>query len=1563
MQVIKFKNFATSLVLLAGFINSGIGQQLVNHHANFNSGQQNMWGPSFSPITIDQTITLFDLPWNVNFNTGSSGIFTIAGQSFGGALQGSFSGRIGSEIRIEGFTTGTVEVDYPVDIELNMTPDFSYDQGDNVSIASSYDVRSGWDLDTDYPSAGEFFWDLYFEMAASASATLCFFGCTTFPIIPSFNTGLQTLNLVTISGNGASTGGNTGIWYLGAADPVAPNEPGLSPWPYAKPPAGTVQTTTEIPWQVHIPAFPADIPDTDFGLSGQITIPYVDTDPQLNITNNNLTACGDSTYFNLNLEIFTFLGNILSYVPGPVGAVGTVLENLSGSESIGIAEVSWNFFSASFDANIHNNQCFYFDPTIFGTYEFPMPVEYSVTGTSGTSPVQTGSIIHFEVGETVNYKFPCYSDSMPITPTYDIDGQFRNHTFDEVTFDFLMSALEFGFDVPAVNITPEITVPSICIPYAYPCPTWRKPWRWCTGSFCTPSYTIPALGFPGWELSVGPVWEHSIPLGSFSYDWFDQTWSLEGFQDTTFAAFSMRPNVLGISSSKEDVSCYGGNDGEIQIDVSAVSHATPYQYTVTNGVTQTGNENFTFNGLESAGHIVTVVDANGCQLVTGQTIEEPLPLNVDFSVNDVTCNGNSDGEVNVSVNGGTAAYSYDWSNGQTSQNAINLSAGVYTLDVTDDNGCVETIQASVEQPNLLNYFATVEDVDCNGEATGSININTVGGTLPYNFNWSNGATSQNINNINAGTYTLDLTDANGCIVSNSHTVSEPLDAVSVSLTKIDVNCFEGSDGEISSNVNGGVAPYNFQWSNFNQGVLPYGTQNINGILADDYTLVVVDNNGCQANASIVVDQPATPVSDNPIIVDVDCHGDNTGEVNPNIQGGTAPYNFNWSNGTMTQVNGNLVANSYTLVVTDDNGCTFQNDYKVDEPENPIAIALSVEDVLCHGDATGAVSSAVTGGTAGYNYSWSNGANTQNINGVIADNYTLEITDAKGCFASANETVNEPAQPLDVNSNITDINCHGESTGEIELITVGGTAPYAYNWSNNGNIILSATSSTISSMSNGSYTAYITDANGCEETLTSMINQPAAPVSISGIITDVDCFGNPTGSVQVSTSGGTPNYNFSWSNGTTNEDLTNAIAGTHTLTVTDANNCEENKAFTIKEPGAPLMTSTVPTHVKCFGQENGKVNTFTTGGTMPYDFSWSNAATTPNLSNLPAATYSLTVEDANGCLAFSGTQVQQPDEIVITPNILDASCFGYEDGEIVVDITGGILPYRMTWGNQNQILLNNPSETLSNLPAKDYLIRIRDENDCLREEFITVGQPDTFMVEGTITDVTCFEGEDGSIALDIIGGTSPYDISWSNGLNGQQAANLEAGDYIFTVTDDQGCIVRGEEEVKQPDEITVYTEIEEATCIDQFDAGIYTAIYGGTPPYSFEWNDGSTNSNLEQVPPGDYILTVYDVEMCSNEFEFEIPINESECVIIPNTFTPNGDNYNDTWILGNMELYPNAEVKVFNKWGTEIFSSEGVYNPWDGTYDGNALPSAVYYYIIYLNNEENNKYTGTVTIVR
>ena len=218
-------------------------------------------------------------------------------------------------------------------------------------------------------------------------------------------------------------------------------------------------------------------------------------------------------------------------------------------------------------------------------------------------------------------------------------------------------------------------------------------------------------------------------------------------------------------------------------------------------------------------------------------------------------------------------------------------------------------------------------------------------------------------------------------------------------------------------------------------------------------------------------------------------------------------------------------------------------------------------------------------------------------------------------------------------------------------------------------------------------------------------------------------------------------------------------------------------------------------------------------------------------------------------------------------------------------------------------------------------------------------------------------------MTVTGGTLPYTSSWENGATTEDLSNLTSGVYSFTILDAQGCIIEDSAFVDQPNVIQILQEIIEVSCIDQTDAEILVKPYGGTPPYNYIWSTGESTAEVQGIPPGSYSLTVSDANACIMPFTFEISINPSECLIIPNTFTPNGDDYNDTWVIGNLDLYPDAVVKVFNKWGNEVYDTFVPYTAWDGTHRGNPLPSEVYYYIIVLNNEEENKYAGTITIIR
>ena len=1569
----KKNNSALFFVLAAWllFASDVFGQtQQVVQNAPFETDSQSMWGLSSDPV-LDDEISLFHVDWNEGYNSGSSGIFTIVGQSFGAGFQGNISGQIGSKIRLENFTSGLISVDYPVDVTMTMPQDNTYDQGDQVTVATDYSVVDpNWALETVYPG-GEIMWDVYFQMAASASVTVCVFGCATFPIIPSFDTGLITINIVTISSNGASTNGEVGIWYLGPGMPppasFSQQTPGINGWPYSVPvsdnPTGLLFIDW-IPWQCY-EDLTLDFPDNDLGIFGSITLPYVVTDDAL--VGQTLEACGESEYIEFGVEIFDLLGYMLQQVP-VTAPVGLFLVNLSGEYDPlegtpfgGLINVNWNFFSASIVMRITNKQCFTFDPLINGSFKFPYQVEYDVLSSTGSVLYSNvGDVINIEIGQQFRYRFPCFYETVNFVPTYTINGLLNNHTYDSISFSFDMSAFEFGLTFSSFIIIPGFTIPSWCFDLPYPCPTWSNPFKWCSVNVCTPEIVIPPVDFDGWNVGIGPLWEESLPIGNIKYDWFNETWSLPGFEPVVGDSVFMHASPLSIASNTLNVSCFGLNDGSLDITTSAITPAVPFTYTWTNGAV---SEDLT--GLTAGSYQVSVIDDNGCQMVTGGVVTEPLELLASSSVTDKSCNGgNNDGAINLSVSGGTGVLNYSWDNGLLSEDINGLDVGTYSVTVTDANSCTELLTATVNQPALLGQNGTVTDVNCNGGADGLINTTAFGGTLPYAFSWSNGVQTEDLLTTAAGSYTLTVTDAKNCLSVQAYSVNQPGQALALSATFTDVNCFGDSTGSINVTTTGGTPGYTYTWSTGNGIILPFFTEDLTNVPAGNYTLNVTDGRGCNASLSQAISQPSTPIASQATLDDVDCFGDASGSVNPGITGGTAPYTYAWSNLTNAPILSNVIAGAYGLTLTDNKGCQETYTFTVTQPQSALAISLVSSPVLCHGDATGSVVSSVQGGTGGYSYAWSNSSTNANVTNVTAGNYTLVVTDSKLCTETASSVVIQPLAPLAGNTVATNVNCFGDSTGGIDLTVNGGTSPYSYQWSSLQTLIFSSNTEDLTNLWANGYVVQITDDNGCLLSLSENVIQPQAPLSLTGVVNDVNCYGLNDGAVDITVSGGTPAYSFTWSGGESTEDIATVVSGPNTITVTDALGCIISESFIVNQPNAALSVSTQATPVKCNGGSDGTISSFVSGGTQPYAYQWSNNGVTSNLTGVNAGIYTLTVTDAQGCSAFTGSQVLEPQNalnVVITP--IEPSCYGYSDGQFALDVTGGTQPYYFNWGDQNEILLNNPSETLDSVMAATYMFRIKDANGCEIEQLVTMTQPSPLTITDAITDVLCYGDSTGAIDLTITGATPPYVTTWSNGQATEDAINLLAGEYSFTVSDNQGCEYRGTSLVDQPTQVKIDVTVVPVSCIDQMDGQITVAAFGGVAPYAYAWNTGQNTPEIANLAPGTYVLTVTDANLCVSTYDLLVDPNSAECVGIPNTFSPNGDNYNDTWILENLELYPNARVSIFNKWGNLLYESNGTYTPWDGTHQSKSLPSEVYYYIIQLGNPENNEYTGTITIVR
>src|SRR5208282_1033567 len=398
--------------------------------------------------------------------------------------------------------------------------------------------------------------------------------------------------------------------------------------------------------------------------------------------------------------------------------------------------------------------------------------------------------------------------------------------------------------------------------------------------------------------------------------------------------------------------------------------------------------------------------------------------------------------------------------------------------------------------------------------------------------------------------------------------------------------------------------------------------------------------------------------------DATCGNDN-GSVNLTVTGGTVPFSYLWNNAAATQDISTLPAASYTVTVTDANGCTAAATAIVGQHNSPAASATPA-DATC-GNDNGSVNLTVTGGTVPFSYLWNNAAATQDISTLPAASYTVTVTDANGCTAAATAIVGQHNSPA-ASATPADATC-GNDNGSVNLTVTGGTVPFSYLWNN------AAATQDISTLPAASYTVTVTDANGCTAAATAIVGQHNSPAA-SATPTDATC-GNDNGSVNLTVTGGTVPFSYLWNNAAATQDISTLPAASYTVTVTDANGCTAAATAIVGQHNSPAATAT-PADATC-GNDNGSVNLIVTGGTVPFSYLWNNAAATQDLSNLPAASYTVTVTDANGCTATATTIVGQHNSPAASATPTDATC-GNDNGSVNLTVTGGTAPFIYLWNN-------------------------------------------------------------------------------------------------------------------------------------------------------------------------------------------------------------------------------------------------------------------------------------------
>jgi hypothetical protein len=871
---------------------------------------------------------------------------------------------------------------------------------------------------------------------------------------------------------------------------------------------------------------------------------------------------------------------------------------------------------------------------------------------------------------------------------------------------------------------------------------------------------------------------------------------------------------------------------------------------------------------------VTVTDDNDCEVECEVIITEPDELACEIiDVEHVLCYGEATGEATVVASGGTPPYTYLWSDGQTTAIASGLSAGTYTVTVTDDNDCEVECEVIITEPEeaLACEIIDVEHVLCYGEATGEATVVASGGTPPYTYLWSDGQTTATATGLSAGTYTVTVTDANDCEVECEVIITEPEEALACEIIDVEhVLCYGEATGSATVVASGGTPPYTYLWSDGQT------TATATGLSAGTYTVTVTDDNDCEVECEVIITEPEEALACE--IIDVEhvlCFGEDTGEATVVASGGTPPYTYLWSDGQTTATATGLSAGTYTVTVTDDNDCEVECEVIITEPEEALACEIiDVEHVLCYGEATGEATVVASGGTPPYTYLWSDGQTTATATGLSAGTYTVTVTDDNDCEVECEVIITEPEEALACEIiDVEHVLCYGEATGSATVVASGGTPPYTYLWSDG------QTTATATGLSAGTYTVTVTDDNDCEVECEVIITEPEEALACEIIdVEHVLCFGEDTGEATVVASGGTPPYTYLWSDGQTTATATGLSAGTYTVTVTDANDCEVECEVIITEPEEALACEIIDVeHVLCYGEATGEATVVASGGTPPYTYLWSDGQTTATASGLSAGTYTVTVTDDNDCEVECEVIITEPEE-ALACEIIDVEhvlCFGEATGEATVVASGGTPPYSYLWDDP----MAQTTATATGLSAGTYTVTVTDDNDCEVECEVIITEPEEALACEIIDveHVLCYGEATGEATVVASGGTPPYTYLWSDGQTTATASGLSAGTYTVTVTDDNDCEVECEVIITEPEEALAceIIDVEHVLCFGEATGEATVVASGGTPPYSYLWDDpmAQTTATATGLSAGTYTVTVTDDNDC--EVECEVIITEPE----------------------------------------------------------------------------------------
>jgi PKD repeat protein len=920
---------------------------------------------------------------------------------------------------------------------------------------------------------------------------------------------------------------------------------------------------------------------------------------------------------------------------------------------------------------------------------------------------------------------------------------------------------------------------------------------------------------------------------------------------------------MGITRNAiKNVSCAGRNDGSIQINV--FGGQTDYSYHWIEQLSQKNYNTEDLLNIPPGEYALTATDAKGCTIHDRFTIQGPTaPLLVSIAIDSpIRCAGNTNGILVAVPSGGTAPYRYEWSDkGAPVATRTGLDARLYTLTVTDANGCIAFARIDLASPTPLQVLGTrIERPRCAGDENGLIDVNVQGGVQPYRFQWNDRLrTTSHLLSAASGTYQLEIIDANGCQLQQHWTIPATAPIAIVPLRQWHSSCDQASDGGAEVIAFGGTGMLRYFWPS--NGV--FGLINT-ALKGGSHIVEITDQNQCTARFAVVVPSHP-PLAIVPLRVQGPlCADEQNGFIYVQPSGGLAPYRFQWLKdgfffSTQQHIT-DLSAGSYELRLSDKNGCTAVRTFVLTLPA-PLSASSQTHPSRCADSRDGWAKVEVSGGTPPYEYHWPGGSRAFERSDLGIGDYAVRVVDFQGCQLLLPITITGPTA-LAMQVLPQNVSCKTFKDGAISIQLTGGTSPYRYEWSDGPQ------TPNRTGLAEGSYRLTVTDAKGCTIVSDSIfIDEPDQPLTIERLVgIPPRCHGQSNGAIILDVQGGTPAYAYRWEHGATHEDLTDLTSGDYRITITDAMGCSLSRSITITSPAAIRWGRTLINPPTCWGGSDGQITVNAEGGTGGLGYRWSipGSLNGPSQRQLSAGRYTIWAYDALGCYIQRAIDLPNPEPLQVTGIVQHAGCNGL--GSITTTMLSGTAPYRYQWSNRSI------SPSLTGLSAGKYTQTVTDAKGCTTQQIWEVaGSAPVRVQQVRIVPAGCNNEPVGGVQLDLTGGKAPLQFTWDTRSQSEDLSGVPAGRYTLTVRDDLGCVSSFTYEVPKLPKLNARTGLVRGTsCKGRSDGAVSLIVSGGTPPYRYRWSHGSVFPHQTALRAGFYTVSISDSRGCQALLSVRIP---------------------------------------------------------------------------------------------